>query len=272
VAKAGEIRIENVAAPEARQLELRVSISTPSQTYTNRWNLWTFPRQRLLRKSAMPVFSLVKSRNLSTYFPFVQPLEPKDESAKGVLITSELSLQAMEWLKKGNRVLVLADKIQADQQASVGTYLPAAFGGALGIKIREHPALRGFPHDGFPDLQFFNLFEGGSQFLLAGTDWQNVDCPRESYAPIIDGINVTEGKSDTISYFGLLFETKVGEGKLLFSTLNIQQHLDEAYPEVLYLLGCLLRYVTSPEFNPAGEISEGLLSRLMVPVSYRIHS
>ena len=266
VTRVGQIQIEKIKAPEARELDLRITVSGQSQTHTNRWKIWAFPRQGLMQNSPRPVFSLVKSSRLTSYFPFIQNLGPQDDPSGGVLVTSELSTQVVAALEKGGRVLVLADQVRSDQQ-SPATYFPPP-GGALGIKIQDHPALKGFPHDGFPDLQFYNLLEGGSQFRSEG-----LEDPTFSFVPVISGLNMTrERDTNALAYFALLFEAKVGAGKLLLTTLNIRQNLDDAFPEAIYLFDRLLRYAASDEFNPPGELSQEHLRDLVVPYVHRVHS
>ncbi len=55
-----------------------------------------------------------------------------------------------------------------------------------------------------------------------------------------------------------------GEGRLLVTTLRLRDHLDEAYPEAVYLFDRLLRYVAGPAFDPRVEAGEEHLRRLLV--------
>lgn len=65
-----------------------------------------------------------------------------------------------------------------------------ATGGAsaysLSAELQNHPALRGFPDDGFPELKFYNLIEGASQVRLKGL---------EGRASIINGIETSRSGS-----------------------------------------------------------------------------
>ncbi len=138
------------------------------------------------------------------------------------------------------------------------TFFPAS-GGALGTLISDHPALKGFPSEGFCDLQFFNLLEGAYAYPL--DEW-----PKEM-VPIVGGIRTTTGflsKTKNLSRVGYVFEAKVGKGKLLVSTLRIRDNFDEAYPEAISLFDHLLRYATSQGFEPQFEISPEQLRRFQV--------
>ena len=77
--------------------------------------------------------------------------------------------------------------------------------------------------------------------------------------PIIGGIRTTAGflsKSKDLSRVGYVFEAKVGEGRLLVTSLRFRDHFDEAYPEVLHLFDRLLRYATGPSFAPTVEVGD----------------
>ena len=93
--------------------------------------------------------------------------------------------------------------------------------------MRDHPSLRGFPHEGFGDLQFFNLIDGAVPLPL--------DKWRTGFEPIMGGIRTTSSflsKVKNLSRVGYLFETKVGGGRLLVTSLRFREHFDEAFPEV----------------------------------------
>jgi beta-galactosidase len=128
----------------------------------------------------------------------------------------------------------------------------------MGTLIPDHAALRGFPHDGFCDLQFYNLQEGAYSYSLD-------DYPKEM-VPVIGGIRTTTGflsKSKNLSRVAYVFETKAGRGKLLVSTLRIRENFDEAYPEAISLFDRLLRYAIGPDFDPRIQVTKEQLRRMM---------
>ena len=129
----------------------------------------------------------------------------------------------------------------------------------MGTLISDHPALKGFPSEGFCDLQFFNLLEGAYAYPL--DEW-----PKEM-VPLVGGIRTTTGflsKTKNLSRVGYVFEAKVGKGKLLVSTLRIRDNFDEAYPEAISLFDHLLRYATSQGFEPQFEMPQEQLRRFRV--------
>ncbi|MCC7155345.1 MAG: hypothetical protein IT161_12285, partial [Bryobacterales bacterium] len=111
---------------------------------------------------------------------------------------------------------------------------------------------------GYCDLQFFNLLEGA---------WNlNLDRWPQSLVPIAGGLRTTASflaKQKPLSKTGYIVEAKVGQGRLLVTTLRLREHLDEAFPEAVYLFDRLLRYAAGPHFTPQTEVAAGELKRLL---------
>lgn len=254
VSRIAEIEVEAPSGDSARQLELVITLRSGQATHVNRWSLWSFPRDGLLQDAGIPVTARVKWEGLRRLYPFIQNGRP---DRKGLLITSVLDNKAARFLHSGGRVWLLADRAQFGR-AGDAAFFPAS-GGALGTLVRDHPALAGFPHQGFCDLQFYNLLEGAWNFPL--DNW-----PRE-LSPIVGGVRTTSSflsKRKDLSKAGYVFEAKAWEGRLLVTTLRLRDHLDEAYPEAVYLFDRLLRYVAGPAFDPRVEVGEEHLRRLLV--------
>jgi len=239
-----------------QKLELVLELSHGQSAFVNRWSFWTFPKGRLLRTSEMPVTSLVKWAGLSRLYPFIQHVTPTQESAS-LLIATSLNGESLQFLEGGGRVLLLAER-SLFERSSESTFFPAS-GGALGTLVSDHPALKGFPSEGFCDLQFFNLLDGAYAYPL--DEW-----PKDM-VPLVGGIRTTTGflsKAKNLSRVGYVFEAKVGKGKLLVSTLRIRENFDEAYPEAISVFDHLLRYATSQGFEPRFEMAKDRLQRLQV--------
>jgi hypothetical protein len=198
---------------------------------------------------------MVKSADLKRWFPFLREAAGAENTP--VLLASDFHPRVIDTLRAGGRVLLLAEPGRFGGRT---TYFPASFGGGMGLRIDPaHAALRGFPHDGFPDLQFYNLLEGGAQVEPVS-------------APILGGLRMTRAKPDNLlSRAAFLSEARVGKGKLLLCGLNIRPNLDGTRPEAVYLLDRLLRYLASAGFNPAGEISAEHIDDIRVPYTEMIH-
>jgi beta-galactosidase len=242
------------AGSVARKLDLIVSVEG---AHPNTWSFWSFPRGGLLDRAAIPVYSAVKWAGVRRLYPFVREERPQ-AGGGGLLVTSRLDETAMDHLRDGGRVWLMAQRGQTQTRSEV-SFFPAA-GGALGSVIRSHGALDGFPHDGFADLQFYNLMDGAAPIPL--------DRWPADLEPLVGAIRTTAGflsKSKDLSRGGYVFEATVGRGRLLVTSLRFRDHFDEAYPEVIHLFDRLLRYASGPGFAPAVEAGAERLQMLMPP-------
>ncbi|HSB13166.1 MAG TPA: glycoside hydrolase family 2 TIM barrel-domain containing protein [Bryobacteraceae bacterium] len=256
VARVARLSLPPLPASAARKLDLTVELANGSSIFTNRWSFWAFARNSLLSRAPVPVVSTVRWANISRLYPFINE-STESISPDSLLITSALTEDAVRFLESGGKVWLMADRTQFDR-AGEGTFFPAS-GGALGTLIREHPALQGFPHEGFADLQFYNLVEGAWPLALDG--W-----PRD-LTPVAGGIRTTSAflsKTKNLSRFGYILEATAGKGKLLITTLRLRENLDEAYPEAVSLFDRLLRYATSEEFRPEFAVPREKLESLII--------
>jgi hypothetical protein len=256
VQRIADVAVGPIETREAKKLTLVLELKSGARTYSNHWDFWVFPRGGLMQGADRPVFSSVKWDGIRRTYPFIQEVQrtlPPDS----LLITSTLDEAAKQFLQSGGRVWLMADRIQFGR-AGRATFFPAS-GGALGSMLQDHPALGGFPHEGFFDAQFFNLLEGAWDFPL--DQW-----PKD-LVPIAGSIQTTSSflsKQKDLSKRGYIFEVKAGEGKLLVTTLRIREQLDDAYPEVVYLFDRLLRYASGPAFNPQTTVTPALLDSLRI--------
>ena len=254
VSRVATITLPAVATADARELELVIEIAG---AHRNSWSFWSFPRTRLER-ALMPVHSAVKWAGIPRLYPFVA--DARDTVAgKGLLITPSLDDTAMRHLQAGGRVWVMSERVRSQERPEI-SFFPAA-GGALGTVVAEgHPALAGFPHDGFVDLQFHSLVDGAAPVAL--DRWPT------ALQPIIGGLRTKASflaKTKDLSRIGYVFEAKVGPGRLLVTSLRFRDHFDEAYPEALTLFDRLLRYATGAEFAPDVEVGTDQLRPLLAP-------
>lgn len=238
----------------ARKLDLIVSVENAPP---NSWSFWSFPRGGLLDRATAPVYSAVKWAGIRRLYPFVREERPQ-AGGGGLLVTSRLDEIATDHLRDGGRVWLLAERGQTQVRSEV-SFFPAA-GGALGTVIGAHAALDGFPHEGFADLQFYNLIDGAAPIPL--------DRWPADLEPLVGAIRTTAGflsKSKDLSRGGYVFEAAVGRGRLLVTSLRFRDRFDEAYPEVIHLFDRLLRYASGPRFAPVVEAGADRLQQLAPP-------
>ncbi len=254
VGRVATIDIPAAPADRARKLDLVIDVGGARP---NTWSFWTYPREGRLARSGMPIRSAVKWAGITRLYPFIEDARGLS-AGQGLLVTPALDAAAMAHLEAGGRVWVMSERSRSQERPEV-SFFPAA-GGALGTVVAAHPALEGFPHDGFADLQFYNLIDGATPLAL--------DRWPAALEPIVGGIRTKAGflaKTKDLSRVGYVFEAKVGAGRLLVSTLRFRDHFDEAYPGALYLFDRLLRYASGPQFAPAVDVTADQFRPLMAP-------
>lgn len=252
VSDIGDVVVDARGVRDARKLELIVSLEAAGQTSQNTWSFWTMPRPSTAAPE-VPVVSAVRSAALRRLYPWMFDGE-SNLDARALLITNALDRHALAHLNRGGRVwLMLTDS--PDRRGV--SYFPAA-GGALGTVVASGPALAGFPHEGFCDLQFYTLMHGA--YPLPIDRW-----PGE-FDPIIGGIRTTSAflsKTKDLSRIAFAAEAKAAGGSLLITTLRLRENLDDAYPEAIAMFDSLLRYAAGPAFQPQQELSEAAWGRLV---------
>jgi hypothetical protein len=138
----------------------------------------------------------------------------------------------------------------------------------------KHPALDGFPTESYSDWQWADLlgrFTAQTSYGIAGDSQQQEwgdqfdrsksiilnETPAD-YHPIIQVIDNYERNYK----LGLLFETRVGKGKLLICALDLDTD-SEKRPAARQLKASLLNYASGGQFNPSHELPIDLLERVL---------
>ena len=210
----GRVDLRLAAVTSAARRELEVSVRGTG--IRNRWSFWVYPA--------------------------VLPDDPP-----GVLVVKSLDAAAQEALSKGARVALLPSGFNSPYATALTPpfWSPIMFANqkqALGLLCDpRHPALRDFPNTGHGDWQWFELLYQASAICLHDTP--------TSYRPIVQAID----RPDRNHQLALVYETKVGPGKLLVCTLDLHRDLDRR-PVARQLRHSLLRYAAGPDFNPSLEI------------------
>lgn len=184
---------------------------------------------------------------------------------EGTLITNSfVALETQSHLASGGKVLLfpkldqLPNSIEGGFQCEFWSPMFAVAArkrgikpppGTLGILCNPHaPALCAFPTEFHSNWQWWHLIKNARPVILDDT--------AHTYRPTVQVIDnfVTNHK------LGLIFETKVGRGKLLVCAIDL---LDLQHrPEARQLLHSLRQYAGSQGFNPKDEIDIALLKQL----------
>jgi len=111
------------------------------------------------------------------------------------------------------------------------------------------PALAEFPTEFHSNWQWWHLVKNSRPIILDDTP--------DGYRPVVQAIDNFERNHK----LGLVFETRVGRGKLLVCAIDLLGHQDK--PEARQLLHSLLRYLDSASFAPRVELDAELLKKLL---------
>ena len=201
------------------------------------------------------------------YDLWVYPPKHELSAPEGVTVTNRLDAAALEKLAQGGKMLLFYRT--EDRKVSVGGAFPTGFWcwamfskGALAQGIEpapgtqgflcdpKHPALADFPTEFHSNWQWWQMTKNSRPLILDETP--------ADYRPIIHVIDNFARNHK----LGLLFETKVGKGKLLVYAADLPAL--QGHPEVRQLMQSLLRYAGSSAFEPKTELNVELLKKLLL--------
>ncbi len=226
---AGEIEYALSGIGEPSQLI--VSVEVKETNSKNQWNIWVYPA--------------------------------KQEAVEQLpYITSTLDNQTMARLDKGENVLLLLTpgSILPEKGGDIRVGFSSIFWNTawtnkqpphtLGILCDPaHPALAAFPTEGYSDYQWWDLVSNCNAMVLD-------DFPAD-YRPVVQLIDdwFTNRK------LGILLEGKVGNGKLMVCSADLQKDLDKR-PAARQLRQSILQYMASDRFNPSASLDPALVKAL----------
>ncbi|HJN18504.1 MAG TPA: glycoside hydrolase family 2 TIM barrel-domain containing protein, partial [Armatimonadota bacterium] len=234
---------------EAAKLTLSVGLESGAGRVENDWDLWVFPRSRTLSVPAGVNVAQLRMGHVSAEYPEVVSVAQNERmlNKADLLLARRMSKPVLDYLRSGGRVILTS--ASALFQTERSTFEPAWWLGgpggdaSVGTVIYDSPALDGFPHDGWCDLQFLELIDGQSVMLLDGVPGAN--------RPIIRAIDAYAGSR----HRAYVAEWRVGRGRLLVATLNLGRDTLGRLPEARWMLRSLVGYAVSDEFSPEAELS-----------------
>ncbi len=228
-----EANLDNVSEAEKAMLKIRID-GTPFRTH---YPVWIYPSK-------------------------VNITPPAD-----ITVTHELSAGVIKKLTSGAKVLLFPDLKKVKDHSVGGLFITDFWNFKMFKPIAERmakqpsPGTMGILTD--PTDKIFNRFPTESH-----TNWQwwsilknsrpiILDSTFAGYHPLVQVID----NIDRNHKLGLIFEYKVGMGKLLVCASNLPEIKDR--PEARQLYVSILSYMESNSFNPESEISVQQLKRLI---------
>ncbi|MEK7406898.1 MAG: sugar-binding domain-containing protein [Acidobacteriota bacterium] len=213
VTSAGTITMPLGRFREAAHLKLTVRLAGAR----NDWDVWVYPQ-----KLDLP--------------------PPAD-----VLIATAMTDREWNRLENGGKVVLLA---RPGGRTLPMRFLPVFWSlswfkaqpGTLGVLCDpSHPALAGFPTDIHSNWQWWEITEGARAFVLDGTPGD--------LRPIVQVIDDYHRNHK----LGAVFDVRVGRGRLLVSSFDLESDLDKR-PAARQLRRSLLDYAASERFQPAATL------------------
>jgi len=240
--------------PTPTKLTLELTLRDGARAWTNAWDYWVFPQPVPWEQPERVAF--VEDDALAKLCPGARQVRLSDLPTEGVglLVATKLTDPLLQRLAEGQRVLLLgSSSVPGDAlQFKSPWWFPGPQDSNLGTIVRNHPALGSFPHEGWCDLDWFDMVQGSRAVVHDGA--------LASVQPIIQAIDLPL-RQQTRS---LLFEARVSEGRLLVCTLNISPDAITRDPAARWLFDGLVRYARSNQFQPVAQLTPGDVAVLRV--------
>ena len=234
----GTIRVDlsQAPAPKCYRLVLRIAATEStrlSRVFENDWDVWVYPARSTL------------------------------SSPPGIRLANDLDDAALASLQAGGKVLLTlpAERVRGDRLGKVALGFSSIFWNTawtgrqpphtLGILCDpQNPALADFPTDYHSNWQWWYLISRAGAIILD-------DLP-EDLRPTVQVIDdwVTNRK------LALVFEAKLGAGKLIVCSFDLTNGLDQN-PVARQMLSSLLRYMDSRHFKPSVTLTTAQIKRLI---------
>lgn len=225
----GQVKLPLNAFDKPCQLNLEVTIDG----HSNDWNFWVYP-----------------AKNTET------------KAMNSVLVTSRLDAKALQQLNRGGSVLLSVRKgsLKDECGGNVAVGFSSIFWNTLwtngqpphtlGILCNpQHPALQSFPTNYFSDYQWQDAMSHATALNLTYLGLKSTPIVR-----IIDDWFTNRS-------LALLFEVRVGKGRLLISGVDLLTETDSR-PEARQLLHSLKQYMASPAFQPVESMTVGEINAM----------
>ena len=223
-----EAKLDGVKEPSRLVLEVKTG------EFSNSWNLWSYPSE-------------------------VKAADGENE----ILVVDRLDDAAVKKLNDGGKVMLSLKKgsLSKDMGGDIKIGFSSIFWNTawtlgqgphtLGILCNpKHPALSQFPTEYYSDYQWWDAMSHSGAIEVAKVN--------KDINPVIRVID----DWFTNRPLALVFEVKVGNGKLLVSGIDFWSDMDKR-PEARQLMHSLKSYMAGDSFNPSVEVSADDVKKLL---------
>ena len=213
----GTINVSLLKIEKAQKLTLSIAVNN----FKNTWDLWVYP-------------AILKSISEN----------------KNIKVVSKLDAKTNAFLEKGGNVLLNITKgdIVAEKGGDIGIGFSSIFWNTSWTKEQKphtlgilcdpkHPALQNFPTEYHSNWQWWDSMTNSNAIILD-------DFPSD-LKPIVRIIDDWFKNRN----LALIFEAKVGKGKIIISGIDLHTNLDNRI-EAKQLLYSLKKYMVSKQFTP----------------------
>jgi hypothetical protein len=212
----------------------KLTLTLTIDTLDNSWDVWVYPAQL-----------------------------PAVAGEQKIKVVQQLDKATEDYLNNGGTVLLTLKKgtVQANKGGNIAIGFSSIFWNTswtkgqaphtLGILCNpNHPALSAFPTEYYSNYQWWDVMSHSNAIRL--------DSVSSKLQPIVRVID----DWFTARPLGLIFECKVGNGKLLVSGIDLLND-NSKRPEARQLLYSLKKYMVSNAFNPTVEVGVNRIKSLM---------
>ncbi|WP_316818615.1 sugar-binding domain-containing protein [Pedobacter nyackensis] len=214
-----------------------------------------------IKKAQRVILKTTIGSNTNTWDLFIYPNEVAS-TPKDILLAQTLDAKAIETLNQGGKVLLTLKKgsVKPEMGGNIQIGFSSIFWNTawtagqapttLGILCNpKHPALASFPTQYHSNWQWWDGMSHSNAIKLSEV--------AEDLNPIVRVIDDWV----TARSLGLVFECKIGKGKLIVSGIDLLTNQDKR-PEARQLRHSLEKYMSENNFNPTHSVTLEKIQRL----------
>lgn len=209
----------------------------------------------------------LQNSGFSNSYPiWIYPGFPANPVSVNIITTDDLTPEILRKLTGGAKVLYFPKTSDIAKSSIRGQFAPEFWNygmfksisesnkkpvssGTLGLLMDpQHPLFTSFPTGFHTNWQWFPIIKASNSIILDGLP--------EAYRPVVQVIDNLERNHR----LGLIFEFKVGKGKLLVCGSDLRQLKDS--PSAMQLFRSTLDYMESGQFQPNQKLNAGDLKKL----------